>query len=35
MTDADRSNSNPSDAYTVIRRIFEEGFATGDGSVVD
>ena len=35
MTDADRSNSNASDAYTVIRRIFEEGFATGDGSVVD
>ncbi|MEU7002097.1 ester cyclase [Nonomuraea sp. NPDC046570] len=24
-----------SDAYTVMRRIFEEGFAKGDGDVVD
>ena len=29
------SASTPSQAFTVLRRMFDEGFATGDASVVD
>jgi len=35
MTEPAASGRSRSDAYAVMRRIFEEGFATGDGSVVD
>jgi predicted ester cyclase len=29
------SSPDRSDAYVVLRRMFDEGFATGDGAVVD
>ncbi len=35
LTPTTTSQEQPSAALTVMRRIFDEGFATGDGSVVD
>ncbi|MBA2577220.1 MAG: ester cyclase [Actinomycetota bacterium] len=34
-TEPSTSSANRSEAFTVIQRIFDEGFATGDISVVD
>ncbi|MGW4420595.1 ester cyclase [Streptosporangium sp. NPDC004631] len=35
VTDSPPAGHGRSEAFTVMRRIFEEGFATGDGGVAD
>ncbi len=35
MTNSYPTGTEPSEAFTVMRRIFDEGFSTGDDTVVD
>lgn len=35
MTNSYPTGDEPSEAFTVMRRIFDEGFSTGDDTVVD